>query len=342
MIVEQENKEKAIQYLFGELGESERDALEERIFSDEDFSLFLEATENDLVDEYARGEMDFALRERFIKNYLISENRHEKVRLATILQKEVFAERKAITPIMVESKPSVWESLSGFFRIPNLAWAGGLAAILLGILVIGLMFLRQGDKTDDYAKDDNSNRQTPIPTPQFSPEVSPTAQSNTQTNETPNQIINANKSANQKPDKKPTPMTTQTVTPTPAPLEKRETPAPPPEPQIFVATLLPLLRSDDKPTLNIPKNSQTVQLKIVHDNQKPFAKYRLDVRNQDGDVIYSRTTPVNPKNLSRPINLNLRNSLLKTGSYEITLSGILPDNSAEEIKFYNFAVNQKR
>lgn len=330
MIVKHEDTEKAVKYLFGELSESERDALEERIFSEEDFSLFLNATENDLVDEYVRGEMNSELHEKFEKKYLISENRREKIQVASILQKEVFAEKEVITPVIVKTKISLWESLTGFFKIPNLVWAGGLAAILLGILVIGLLMLRQDDEPIDYVKDDNSNTQTPLPMPQ----VSPTKESNIKPNENSNRIINVNKPENKKPDIKTTPSVT--------PIEKPDSVSPLSEPRIFVATLLPVLRSDNKPTLNIPQNSEFVQLKIVHDNQKPFVKYRLEIRNQQGSLILNQIIPVNEKTLARPINLSLQNSLLKAGSYEITLSGTDKNNSSETIKFYNFAVNQKR
>jgi hypothetical protein len=334
MIVEQENKEKAIQYIFGELGEAERDALEERIFSDEDYSLFLEEVENDLVDEYARGEMDSALQARFTKQYLISESRLEKVRLASILQKEVFTEKVAVTPILVESKPSLWESLTGFFRIPNVAWAGGLAAILLGILLIGLLFLRQDDKSKDYAQDDNSNRQIQFPTPQVSPEVLPNVNSNRQTNETSNQLINANKSNNQKPDKKPTP----TITPTPAPPEKQATAAPP-EPQIFIATLLPPLRSGANPVLKIPASTAAVQLRLIDNFWQKHEKFIVELNDNSGNTIWTREVKSGKSNKS--ITVNIPGSLFKRGNHEIAVSGVTKEGNVEEINFYNFVVQRK-
>lgn len=332
MTAEQENREKAIQYLFGELGESERDALEERIFSDEDYSLFLNSTENDLVDEYTQGEMNFALRERFTKKYLNSESRREKVRLAAILQKEVFAEKEAVAPIAVESKPTVWDSLKGFFQIPNLAWVGGLAAILLGILVIGLLFLQQNDKTQDYAKDDNSNQQIQLPTPQISPLVSPTAISNATPPENSNRIINANKPENKetkKPETKPTPA----VTPT----EKQAT-APPPEPRIFAATLLPPLRSSENAVLKIPAASSAVQLQLLDNFGQKHEKFIVELNDSSGNQVWKQEIAAKS---AKAITVKIPNSAFKAGKYEIAVSGKKADGSVEEISFYNFTVQRK-
>jgi hypothetical protein len=334
MTLELENKEKATQYLFGELVEGERDALEERIFSDEDYSLFLEATENDLVDEYVRDEMDSALQARFEKNYLNSESRREKVRLAAILQKKVFAEKATVAPIVVEAKLSVWESLKGFFQIPNLAWAGGLAAILLGILLVGLLFLRQDDKSKDYAQGNNSNQQIPPPTPQNSPPISPSVEPTVKPDENTNRTVNTNK-----PENKPTPKTEIKPTPTATPVKKDENVAPPPEPQIFVATLLPPLRSEANPVLKVPASAATVRLRLLDNFGEKYEKFVIELNDNSGNSVWNQTVKTAKTNKS--ITVNIPNSRFKPGNHEIAVSGVTKDGSVEEISFYNFVVQRK-
>lgn len=327
MKVSQENSEEVIRYLYNEIADTERDALEERLFTNDDFSLFAESAENDLVDEYVRGEMSFAEKQRFEKNYLISENRREKVRAANILQTKLFNEKQAKMPVNISPQVSVWQSLAEFFRVPSFAFAGGLALILLTVLVGGWFLLRQTPNQPEIVRDENTNRQTPIPSPQNLPKND--ISENTNKPET-----NVNKPANienKATEKKNLPTNEKPDKPTEIA----------PQPRVFAATLLPMLRSGERSALNIPKNAETVSLRVVHDNQKTFAKYRAEIRDQNGKVIVTREFPVNEKTLSRPLNLSVKNSALSAGSYELTLRGISNENQTEEIKFYNFTVNKK-
>lgn len=333
MMETQKDTAKAIQYLFGELGETERDAMEDRIFSDEEYELFLNDVEKDLIDDYLRNEMDSGLRQRFEKKYLISERRREKVLTAKVLQENVFVTEEIPVTIVSEPKVSFWQSLAYIFRVPKLALAGGFATILLLALFGGWLLVKQTEKPIDYVRENNSNPQTPTPT--VSPDISPNQPSNVDSNKNSSNVnsdnnrVESNKTENReinKPEKKP------------IPTEKRQ--VAPPEPRIFVATLLPPLRSDENQVLNISKNAQTVFLRVVHENQKVFSKYRAEIRNQNGAVIFTREITVTEKNLTRPIGLNINNSVLNSGSYELKLSGLTEDNQTEVIKFYNFTVKK--
>ncbi len=324
-----ENSEKAVQYLFGELGGAERDAIEERLFTDEEFSLFLDAVENDLIDEYVRGEMNFVEKQRFEEKYLISERRREKVRVANILEQKVFVEKAENITVAAVPKISVWQTLADVFRIPNLVWAGGLAAILLMILLGGWLFLQQTRPTQEVVKEQNSNLPLELPTPEIAPPDSPTIQNETNGNK-PSDIEKKSSA------EKPSPTKSEPQKP-----QKPDTISPKPQPRVFAFTLLPPMRSGERPVLNVPQTVQTISLRVVHDNQQSFIKYRAEIRDPNGDLIWSREIPVSEKTLARPISLNVRNAALASGSYELTLSGITADNQLEEIKFYNFTVQKK-
>ena len=134
--------------------------------------------------------------------------------------------------------------------------------------------------------------------------------------------------------------TPENKTPQKRPSEKREE-SPPTKPRIFFATLFPLLRSDEKPVLTVPKNAGSVRLRVVHDNLEPFARYRVEIRNQSGDVIFTREIPVSSKNPSRPIDLYIKAATLGAGTYELLLDGIREDKSTKKIKSYEFSIKKK-
>lgn len=326
MKITRENSEKAIQYLYGELGDAERDALEERIFADDEFSLFIESVENDLIDEYARGEMNFAEKQKFEQKYLVSERRREKARLASVLNEKVFSENEKFAPVVSANKDSVRQSFARFFRVPNLALAGGLAAILLFVLIGGWLFLRPAETTEEIAKDNNSNQPVEITSPEIAPQVLPTPE--TEINNNKAQII---------PQKTPEPKSS----PVKKEPEKPDTVSPKPPQRVFAFTLLPPMRSGSRPVLNVPKAAETIQLRVVHDNQREFIRYRAEIRDRNGDLIWSREILLNEKTLVKPITLNVRSGALASGAYELTLSGITADNQLEEIKFYNFLIQKK-
>ena len=326
MIQTEENTEQARQYLFGELNETERDALEERLFADEEFALYLDAVEDDLVDEYARGEMNAAQKQKFENKYLISEARRSKVRAAGILQKELFAEKPAVT---VAERPGLWQTLAGYLRPPQLAFAGGFAMILL-LLGVGGWLLLRGDRPIEVAQH-NSNQATPTPQPTAPPETPRETPANENTAPPANNNTAAPANTNRAPQTAPSP-----TRPAPHPPES----APPPA-RVFVATLLPPLRSGERPELALPAATETVRLRVVHDNEQLFTKYRAEIRDQNGDLVWSREIPVSEKTLARPLTLNVRRAALADGAYELTLSGMTADRRLEEIKFYNFTVKKR-
>lgn len=67
-------------------------ALEERFFLDSELYEELSIVEDELIDEYLRGELAPSDRERFESHFMSAPERHEKVRFARALKKYVSAE----------------------------------------------------------------------------------------------------------------------------------------------------------------------------------------------------------------------------------------------------------
>lgn len=123
-------------YLFHESSAAERDTLEERFFEDDAFFYELVELENNLVDQYARGELASNDRARFEHSLPKSPERREKLANAAALQKFIVEEKQTVSApvsIIAEEKQTVWQGISNFFnfRMPVLQMATGAMMILL-------------------------------------------------------------------------------------------------------------------------------------------------------------------------------------------------------------------
>jgi hypothetical protein len=324
-----ENEQTAVRYLFGELSNVERDEFEERLFLDQDLSLSVDNVENDLIDDYARGELESDVKRKFEEKFLTSESRRERVRLAKVLQTKVFNERPLVT---VVPETTFWQSWTDFFRVPSLVWAGSLAIALLMLLLGGFWLLRPTENNPIVKIDDNQNVSNE-PIKQISPQVSPS-------------VIETPSNSNAAPEKpKPAPLKKQTEKePKPEPVPQKTANEPPPMPKprhVFAFSLLPTLRNGENPVLNVPPNVSLVRLRVVHRNQEEFIKYRAEIRNSDGETVWSQEIPVNRKTRSQPLVLNVESDTLKPDTYELALLGVTREGQFEETNFYNFVVRKK-
>jgi CHAT domain-containing protein/tetratricopeptide (TPR) repeat protein len=82
------------EYLLGNLaGEEERERVEERLLTDDEYFEELEIVKGELIDEYVGGALTNAERERFEQHFLTTRDRHRDVRLAEGV-KEYAAKKK--------------------------------------------------------------------------------------------------------------------------------------------------------------------------------------------------------------------------------------------------------
>lgn len=310
--------EQAIRYLLGELSESEQSAVEARFFADEDYSFFLDAVENDLIEDYIGDKLDVRQTQNFERNFLISERRREAVRLAAEAQALARAE-EIVRPYL-----RAGFCLSRFFRVPNLAWTGGLATIAILILLGGL-WLKNSPEKNQIAQIETEN-QTPIADSSkssLSMVLPPTNENPPDTNATQKQVLKSALKPNLEKREKP-------------PIASRVEPKP-----IPAVTLPPPVQSAEKPFIVGARNAENIRLRVVHNNAENFIKYRVEIHAQDGDLLWSREIAVNEKTLQNPLALNVRRGALVAGSYGLTLSGATVDGQLEEVNFYNFTVEKK-
>ncbi|HMI52113.1 MAG TPA: hypothetical protein VK525_11405 [Candidatus Saccharimonadales bacterium] len=112
-----------VQYLLGTLPEEETERLDALSVSDDAFALRLLATENDLVDAYARGELAGETRNQFETFYANSSVRREKLAFAEAFRRVATARAASAA----ETKNVARSSGRSFFSIPKLTWQWGFA-----------------------------------------------------------------------------------------------------------------------------------------------------------------------------------------------------------------------
>src|SRR5215470_2534384 len=114
------NDEKLIsRYLLGELPEEQQVEIEDRAFSDKDYLASITAVENDLIDEYVRGELSAADRQRFETRFLASAERRKRVEFA-----------KALRTVVSESAAPAKNVIRD---VPGWSWRDSLYAFLSGL-----------------------------------------------------------------------------------------------------------------------------------------------------------------------------------------------------------------
>ena len=83
------NEQFIIDYLLGDLQEAEAGRLDELSVINDEFAIFLETVENELIDDYIRKELSENRRARFESYYLTTPERREKVAIARKILKHV-------------------------------------------------------------------------------------------------------------------------------------------------------------------------------------------------------------------------------------------------------------
>ena len=214
--------------------------------------------------------------------------------------------------------------LARFFRVPNLAWAGGLATIAILILLGGLWFINSPEKNQiAQIKIKNQTPITDLSKSSLSVALPPTGGNLPDAKTTQKQLL---KSAT-KPN-----------------IEKREnrqtSPRVKPKP-IPAFNLLPPMQSAEKPLVVGARKAENIRLRVVYNNAENFIKYRVEIHASDGDLIWSREIAVNEKTSQKLLALDVRSGALIAGNYGLTISGATDDGQLEEINSYNFSIQKK-
>ena len=125
-------------YLLGRLPESEAERLDELAITDDGYAERVRAVEYDLVDAFARGELDGIVLEQFKSRYLTTPRRYEAIQVARALQSLDQHPARLGTPEAGHTAPR---------RVPTTRrWRDLLpmaAAVILAVTTVWLAFANQ-------------------------------------------------------------------------------------------------------------------------------------------------------------------------------------------------------
>src|SRR5215813_7786957 len=132
-----DNETLIARYLLGELPEEQQVEIEDRAFSDKDYLASITTVENDLIDEYVRGELPPADRQRFETRFLASAERRKRVEFAkalrTVVSESTAPARNVIRDVPKWSwRDSLYAFLSGLNPAARLAFVAAAILIIVG------------------------------------------------------------------------------------------------------------------------------------------------------------------------------------------------------------------
>lgn len=311
MIDDQANK-----YFLGQLSEIEAANFEEASALSAGLTEHARTIETELVDRYVQDRLSQTEKRAFEINYLTTEARRQKVRLARIFLKNI--QDQPQNEIQTKPQLSLWQT---FFNSYQLKIAFAMTVLICALAVIFIVF-RSTDKKETEITGQQSSNQQPTPENANQPNVgvsnSNVNTQNPQTNLNPNRTNISNNSTDNKPK----------VQPTPKPVE--------PMPPTFASfTLLPgTLRSSGEQFIKILPNTNKINLRLtLPKDAVKYSDYSITVKTSNNETILTA------KNLKSP-NLTIPAAKLENDTYIIFLEGINPQKPAESVAEYAFRVSR--
>ena len=312
----------AIRYFLGELSETEQAAVEDRFFTDADFSDRLDEVETDLIDSYVRGELSAPQSQKFNEKFLVSERRRARVKAAAALWEKEKTPAPAVIP--QTATPTFWENLKSFFSFPQLAYAS--LGILLLALVGGIALFWQPAEIVKIGNENIGIEPPARPSPAISPATAPTR--------TPDEAPQNKNSQTAEPGPMPSPDKRTEAPRTSAPPEVRQ--APPVMAQFGLSSSSLRSGGNASNEINLKAGTESVYLRLKFKTEEEFEKYRIELRDDNGNTILSRDL----KN-KNALGIKVSARKLRRGNYKITLRGAKAKQDFEDLDFYDFSVEKK-
>jgi hypothetical protein len=320
------NEELISRYLLGELPEEQQVEIEDRAFSDKDYLAGITAIENDLIDEYVRGELSAADQKQFESRFLASAERRKRVEFASALR-TVVSESTVPKKNVVHDKPSwswrdsLYAFLNGLNPAARLAFVAAMILLIVGAAWLFTETLRLRRQVNQLRAEKQSGQ-----------DLQQTLDAERKRNEELNARLNQEKQQREQTDESLRQLTESEAT----------KPAPPP---VFASlTLLPgLARSGgQKPNLDLSNDVRLVRLQIGIDPEEQYKSFAVELRTVAGRGVWNRENlAARTRRGTRAVGLTLPATVLKSGEYELRLRGLTEGGGSEDVGFYYFNVRKK-
>jgi len=322
-----DNEKLISQYLLGELPEEQQVEIEDRAFSDKAYLATITTVENDLIDEYVRGELSAADRQRFESRFLASAERRKRVEFAKALR-SAFSESKApeknVAPTATgwSWRESLYAFLNGLNPAARLAFAAAAILVVAGAALLFVETLRLRRQVMQLQAEKQAGQ-----------DFQQALEAERKRNEELNARLDQEKQQREQTDE-----SLRQLTETP----EAKNPAPPPV--IASLTLLPGLSrgGGQKPTLDLSNDARLVRLQIGIDPEEQYKSFVVELRTLAGRQVWNRENLASrTRRGSRAVGLTLPATVLKSGEYELRLRGLTEGGGSEDVGFYYFNVRKK-
>ena len=317
------NNEKVIaRYLLGDLPEEQQVAIEDRAFADKDYLALVTAVENDLIDEYVRQELSPTERQQFERQFLASAERRKRVEFAKALAR--VPERTVVSETAKWSwRDSLYALISGLNPAAKIAFAAVMLLLIVGGAWLLTATLRLRSQLTQLQAQ-NQARQSEL-------------QQQVEAERRRNEELNARLTQEQQ-QREQSEESLQKLS------ETGDATNPPPRPVIAALTLLPGLSrgGGDKASLVMPEDARLVRLQIGIDPNEPYKTFAVELRTAAGRQVWTRENlTARTRGKARAVSLTLPASALKSGDYELRLSGRREGGESEDVGFYYFDVKKR-
>lgn len=309
-------------YLLEDLGEEERERLEESYLSDDDLYMKLLVAEDELIAAYVQGEVSRSDRAKFEKAYLTNPHRLRKVE-ATRELLNFFAEKTPPTPgpglltsLLQRLRGGGWRPVYVFAGLPLLAVSCVLSCWLLaerGQIQSELKAIQEQLRQSESERQRMLAAQTPTPTPEQARDVPPPP---SRASSTPERTLGAGggrETQEQKRHERPAPSGGSTA-------ESASSAV------LAFALSPPGVRtrgggSGGPGPLVIPRGVVLIRLSVkVIPNE--YAAYSVSLQKLGGSEVLHQTVPKNgPGTSGERISVELPASLLTDGDYILKVTG---------------------
>ena len=314
-------------YLLGELPDAQQVEIEDRAFSDKEYLASITAVENDLIDEYVRGELSAPARQRFETRFLASAERRKRVEFAkalrTVVSESAGPEKKAVHDTRRWSwRESLYAFLNGFTPAARLAT---VTAATLFVAVAAWLFVetqRLRRQVNQLQAENQTGRN-----------LQQSLEEERKRNAELNARLDQEKHQREQTDESLRELTETTEATNPAP-----------PPVIAALTLLPGLSrgGDQKPNLDLSNDERLVRLQIGIDPEEQYKTFAVELRTLAGRQVWNRENlGARTRRGTRVVGLTLPATVLKSGEYELRLRGLREGGGAEDVGFYYFNVRKR-
>src|SRR6185295_9695024 len=288
-----------------------------------DYLAGITAVENDLIDEYVRGELSAADRERFETRFLASAERRKRVEFAKALR-TVVSESTAPEKDLIQTatgwswRESLYAFLNGLNPAARLAFAAAAIVVVAGAALLFVETLRLRRQVTQLQAEKQAGQNL---------------QQSLEAERKRNAELNA-RLDQEKQQREQTDESLRQLTETP----EAKNPAPPPV--IASLTLLPGLSrgGGEKPNLDLANDARVVRLNIGIDPEEQYKTFAVELRTLAGRHVWNRENlAARTRRGTRAVGLTLPATVLKPGEYELRLRG-LTEGGGADVGFYYFTV----